>query len=143
MNEKLEGDIKETNSKLLDLNDQTDSLDGRLNRASPFSQFGKDNIIHGPQWLVEQPSNKLAIQLSMVNDKKSLYEIAQRYSYHLTQQMAYYKVKTALGEWYVLTYGSFAVIDVVSAALFRMPHYINQQRPYVARMADIQRLISL
>ena len=143
MNEKLEGDIKETNSKLLDLNDQTDSLDGRLNRVSPFSQFGKDNIIHGPQWLAVQPSNKLVIQLSMVSDKKALYEIAQRYSYHLKQQMAYYTVKTAQGEKYVLTYGSFANNAEVSAALYRMPHYINQRRPSVAHMADIQRSISL
>jgi len=144
MNEKLEGDIKKTNSKLLDLNDQADSLDGRLNRVSPFSQFGRDNVIHGPQWLAGQPSNKLVIQLSMVSDKKALYEIAQRYSYHLKQeQMAYYTVKTAQGEKYVLTYGSFASNAEVSAVLYRLPHYINRQQPNVVAMTEVQRLISL
>jgi len=144
MNEKLEGDIKKTNSKLLDLNDQTDSLDGRLNRVSPFSQFGRDNIIHGPQWLAGQPSNMLVIQLSMVSDKKALYEIAQRYSYHLKQQqMAYYAVKTVQGDKYVLTYGSFASNAEVSAVLYRLPYYMNRQRPNVVAMTEVQRLISL
>lgn len=144
MNEKLEGDIKKTNSKLIDLNDQANSLDGRLNRLSPFSQFGKDNIIHGPEWLVKQPSNKLVIQLSMVNDKKALYEIAQRYSYYLNQeQMAYYTIETAQGEKYMLTYGSFVNNAEVSATLYRMPHYINRQRPNVVSMANVQRLILL
>lgn len=143
MNEKLESDIKETNGKLLDLNDQADSLDGRLNTVSPFSQFGKDNTIHGPQWLAAQPSNKLVIQLLMVSDKKELYDMAQRYSYYLKQQLAYYTVKTAQGEKYVLTYGSFATDAELSAALYNLPRYLNHQRPDAVRMADIQRTIAL
>jgi hypothetical protein len=143
INEKLENDIKETNNKLLDLNDQADSLDGRLNSVSPFSQFGRDNIIHGPQWFAGQPSSGLVIQLAMANDKKALYELAQRYSYYLKQELAYYTVKTEQGEKYALTYGNFADQAELSAALYSMPRYINHQRPGVVRIADIQRLASL
>lgn len=142
MNEKFESDIKEANSKLVDLNDQALSLDGRLNRISPFSQFGPDSIIHGPQWLAKQPGNNLVVQLSKVSDKKELYEIALRYSHYLKEEMAYYSVKTDRGEAYVLTYGSFSNNDDISAVLNRLPHYINFQRPNVVRIADIQKLIS-
>jgi chromosome segregation ATPase len=143
INEKIEGDIKEVNSKLLDINDQTDSLNGRLSNVSPFSQFGQDSIIHGPQWFAEQPENNFVIQLSMVSDKNKLYEIAQRYNHYLKDQVAYYAVKTNRGEQYVLTYGSFSNNADISAALYRMPHYISSQRPNVARIADIQKTLSL
>lgn len=138
INEKLEGDIKLVNSKLVNLNDQAASLDGRLNRVSPFSQFGADNIIHGPQWLAAQPGNNLVIQLAMVSDKKELYVIAQRYSHYLNEQLAYYVVKTELGEKYVLTYGSFTNKADISAALYRMPRNINFQRPGVTSIAALQ-----
>lgn len=136
----LQSDIEAVNSQLMDMNDQADSISGRLNRVSPFSQFGVDSVIHGPQWLANQPGNNFVIQLTTVSTKQELYEVAQRYSYYLKEQMAYYMTETTSGKQYMLTYGSFTNKADIPSVLYRMPRYINFQRPNVVRIADIHKV---
>jgi len=137
----VQSDLASINNKLQHVDDKFQSLDGRMNYMSPFSQFGKDNVIHGPQWLASQPADHFAIQLASASSKNELYTIAQRYSHYFTEAMSYYTINTPQGQRHVLVYGSFADSRQASASLWRMPHYINQQRPVVARMGDIQKLI--
>ena len=129
------------NQKLTTVDDQLSSVDGRLNYTSPFSQFGGDNTIHGPQWLATQAANRFAIQVASTTSKKELYTIAQRYSYYFKQNLSYYKLNTTQGERYVLVYGSFASNAEANSALWNMPQQINFQRPIVSRIGDIQKLI--
>ena len=142
MNEDLQDKLELTNSKLQNLNDQAVSLDGRLSEALPFSQFGKDNLIHGPQWLANQPTDNMAIQIAVVDNTQELFEIAQRYSYYMKENLAYYSVITPQGEKFVLIQGSFAKPEEASLVLYQLPGSMNFQRPYMVRIADIQSMIS-
>jgi chromosome segregation ATPase len=145
LNEKLADEVDVLNDKLSvvnrkvqTLNDQSQSLDGRVSRISPLNDFGGDNTIHGTQWLAEQSAGKFVIALASVSDKKEMYEIAMRYNHYLKQPLAYY----VDGGKYVLVYGGFDSGNAADAAMRRMPHYINSQRPAVKSMAEIQKLIS-
>jgi len=129
------------NQKLSTVDDQINSVDGRLNYTSPFSQFGEDNTIHGPQWLATQAADRFAIQVASTTSKKELYTIAQRYSYYFKQNLSYYKLNTTQGERYVLVYGSFASNAEANSMLWNMPQQINFQRPVISRIGDIQKLI--
>lgn len=137
----VQTDIESINNKLQHVDDQFQSLDGRMSYLSPFSQFGKESVIHGPQWLATQPAGHFAIQIASSTNKKELYTIAQRYRHYFTEDMSYYTIKTSQGQRHVLVYGSFATSSQASSSLWRMPHYINQQRPSIARIGDIQKLI--
>jgi len=145
LNEKLADEVDVLNDKLTvvnkkvqNLDDQSQSLDGRISRISPLNDFGGDNTIHGSQWIAEQSPNKFVIALASVSNKKEMYEIAIRYNHYLKQPLAYY----TNGNKYVLVYGGFDSGNAASAAMRRMPHYINSQRPAVKSMAEIQKLIS-
>ena len=145
LNEKLADEVDVLNDKLTvvnkkvqSLDDQSQSLDGRVSRISPLNDFGGDNTIHGAHWLAEQSADKFVIALASVSNKKEMYEIAMRYNHYLSQPLAYY----TNGGKYVLVYGGFDSGRAASAAMRRMPHYINSQRPAVKSMADIQKLIS-
>ena len=137
----VETDLKTINQKLITVDDQLNSVDGRLSHISPFSQFGKDNTIHGPQWLATQAADRYAVLVASTASKKELYDIAQRYSHYFKENLSYYAVNSAKGEYYVLVYGSFPNNDEAAAAVRDMPHQINFQNPVISRIGDIQKLI--
>ena len=82
------------NKKVQNLNDQSQSLDGRISRISPLNDFGGDNTIHGTQWLAEQSPNTFRNCTGNVSNKKEMYEIAMRYNHYLKQPLAYYTMAT-------------------------------------------------
>jgi len=137
----VQTELETINQKLLTVDDQLNSVDGRISHISPFSQFGKDNTIHGPQWLAAQSADRYAIQLTSATSKKELYRIAQRYSYYLKENVSYYMINTAQGHRYVLVYGSFANNAQANSVMWNMPQQINFQRPLISRIGDIQKLI--
>ena len=133
--------VTSINNKLQKVDDQLDSLNGRMQYQSPFSQFGKDSVIHGPRWLSKQPANHFGIQIATAGNKQALYQIAQRYSHYFTEAMSYYTVNSNYGQQYVLVYGSFSSESQAKSTLWSMPPYISQHRPSISRMGDIQKLI--
>jgi septal ring-binding cell division protein DamX len=141
LNDKLEAEVKTLNGKLLNINDQTQSLDGRINNISPFSQIGSNNIIHGPQWLSQQPADDFAIQVASVTSKNDLYDIAERYNHYLKDELSYYTVESGRSEKYVLVSGGYASERQAAAVIRRLPRYVNFQRPVMVRMGEVQKQI--
>jgi chromosome segregation ATPase len=135
INNRLTKEVTTLHGQLQDVEDQTQSLNGRLDYVSPLSSFGKDSIIHGPQWLAAQPAESFVIRVASVSDRKALYDIAQRYSF--SDEMAYYPVSSERGERYVLVSGSYASNAQATSALRHMPRYIEFQRPVIARLGDL------
>ena len=138
LNEKLEAEVSTLNGKLQTINDQADSLDGRISSISPFSQIGSSNVIHGPQWLSQQPADHFAIQVATVGDRNEMYDIAQRYNHYLKDELSYYRLQSGSGEKFVLVSGGYAGENEAAAVIRRLPRYVNFQRPALTRIADIQ-----
>jgi len=107
LNDKFEEEVKTLNGKLQNINEQAQSLDGRISNISPFSQIGSNNIIHGPQWLTQQPVEHFAIQVASVTDKNDLYDIAERYNRYLKDELSYFTVNSGQAEKYVLVTGGY------------------------------------
>jgi hypothetical protein len=137
INNRLTKEVTTLHGQLQDVEDQTQSLNGRLDYVSPLSSFGKHSIIHGPQWLAAQPAESFVIRVASVSDRKALYDIAQRYSHYFSDEMAYYPVSSERGERYVLVSGSYASNAQATSALRHMPRYIEFQRPVIARLGDL------
>jgi septal ring-binding cell division protein DamX len=131
--------LQEVDTQVQKVDDQAASLDGRLNHISPFSQFGKDNVIHGPEWLAAQPADNYAVLLASSGSKQGLYEYAQRYNRYLRDSLAYYTMDSTWGQRYVLVYGSFANQSEAAASLWRMPPQLSMQRPTLTRIGDLQK----
>jgi SPOR domain len=138
LNERLSDEVSTLQGQLQNMDDQAQSLDGRLDYMSPFSSFGKNSVIHGPQWLAAQSADTFVIRVASVSDRSSLYEIAQRYSHYFKDDMAYYPVDTERGERYVLVSGNFASKREADSALRQMPRYVEFQRPVVTRLGDLR-----
>ena len=139
LNDRLEEEVKTINSKLQNINDQAQSLDGRVSNISPFSQIGSNNIIHGPQWLSQQPADMVAIQVATVSRKNDLYDIAERYNHYLKDELSYYTVKSGQAEKYVLVSGGYASERQAAAVMKRLPRYVNFQRPVMVSMGELQK----
>jgi chromosome segregation ATPase len=139
LNDKLKQEVQTLNGKLQNMADQTQTLDGRISNVSPFSQIGSNNIIHGPQWLAQQPADSFVIQVTAVSDQRELYDIAQRYNHYLKDELSWYGVNSAGGGKFVLLSAGYASEAEAAATLRRLPRYVNFQRPAIARMADIQK----
>lgn len=138
LNDRLDDEVKTINGKLQAMDDKAQSLDGRISNSSPFSQFGVNNIIHGPHWLAQQPAENFAVQVASVTDRKDLYDIAQRYNHYLKDELSYYTVKSGQHEKFVLVSGGYANETEAAAVMQRLPRYVNFQRPLRTRMGDIQ-----
>ena len=138
LNERLEQEVQTLSGKLQNMEDQAQSLDGRISNISPFSQVGSNNVIHGPQWLAQQPADSFAIQVAAVGDRKELYDIAQRYNHYLQDELSWYSVNSAGAEKFVLVSGGYADESEAIAVIRRLPRYVNFQRPAITRMGDLQ-----
>jgi chromosome segregation ATPase len=139
--EKLENEVVDLKQQLQDVDENMSSMDGRLDYIAPNTQFGKDSIIRGSQWLAAQSAEHFAIQFASANSLEQLYEIAFGYKHYLKTDVSYYRMATAQGERYVMVVGSFATQDEAASVLWRMPYRINFQQPVISRMADIQKFI--
>lgn len=137
---RLQAQITALNEKLQGLDDQAQSLNGRLNASSPFQQFGDDNVIHGPEWLAKQDASAFMVRLLTVDDKQALYDIADRYSYFLKQKLAWYPVSNASGKQrYVLLAGIYKDETAAQQLIQRMPAPSFDEAPAVESMTAIQK----
>ena len=125
---------------MVNMKDQAQSLDGRISNISPFTQFGKDNMIHGPQWVAEQPADHYAIHVATVSSKQELYDVATRFSHYLTDELAYVPVRKADGQQlYAMVYGSYKTHVEARSVLNNLPYNINWHSPSIQKMATVQR----
>ena len=141
LNDKLEEEVKTLNGKLQNINDHTQSLDARVSNISPFSQIGSNNIIHGPQWLSQQPADNYVVQVASVTDKNDLYDIAERYNHYLKDELSCFTIKSGQSEKYVLVSGGYTSEADAASVIRRLPRYVNFQRPVMTRMGNIQKQI--
>lgn len=138
--QRLNTDVENLERNMENMKDQAQSLDGRVSNISSFTQFGKDNIIHGPQWIAGQASDGFVIHIATATDKAALYDIVQRNGSYLKDTLAYVPVKTGQGNTvYALIYGNYESHVQASSVLNDLPYRINWQQPSIQAMAAIQR----
>ena len=120
-------EVKQTlEQKLIAMNDQVESLDGRVRYLAPLYNFGSDNTIHGSEWLSKLNADKFSIKIATVSDKQDLYEIAQRYNYYFTEELGYFQ--NADGQFTLVYGGNFDSEAQINELMRKMPSYMNQQR---------------
>ncbi len=138
--QQVKQDINSLNRKLTGMNDQVQSLDGRINNSMMIDSLGKDNVVHGQQWLADQPADNYVIRLATVTDKNALYKIAQEYNDYLKDSLSYYTSVKNKPETYTLLYGSYANKNQAIQALDNMPYYIESQRPDIGQFKELSKL---
>jgi hypothetical protein len=138
----LENKIAQVDHTLKNVQDQVQSVEGRVNQASPFSQVGDDNIIHGAQWIAGLPQQNFAVQLAYVDNKDALFEIAQRYNSYLKDSLSYFAVNDNGKTKYVLLSGNYTTQQQAMAAVQDMPRYIEMQQPVVRKLNSVQKYIT-
>ncbi len=137
----MQQEIAQVDYKMQGMKDQVQSVEGRLSQSSPFSGIGDDNILHGPQWILELPKENFIVQLAYTNDKATIYEVAQRYNFYLKDALSYFEVEQDGIAKYVLLSGNYATQDKALSAIKSMPGYIDMQRPQVKSIETIQAFI--
>ena len=138
LSDRLDNEVRVIKAKQQAVDDHAQSLDGRISAISSSSQIGSDNIIHGPQWLAQQPAENYTIQVATVSNSNDLYAVAKRYNRYLNDTLSYYTVGTARAPRYVLVSGSYGSEQDTSDKVRRLPRTINHQRPVIRRMAEIK-----
>jgi len=137
----LEGKLQQVDHNLKNVQDQVQSVEGRVNKASPFSNIGDDNIIHGAQWIAALPQQNFAVQLAYVESKDKLFEIAQRYNTYLKDSLSYFEVSDNGVKRYVLLSGNYATRQQAMSAVQGMPRYIDMQQPVIRNLGEVQKYI--
>ena len=151
----LESKIEQVNATIQDelkneiaiVQDQVQSVEGRFNQSSAFSQIGDDNVMHSEQWITTLPKENYAVQLAYVDDKQTLFEIAQRYNHYLKDSLSYFAVNDDVSAEagavkYVLLSGSYATQQQAMTVIQGMPSYIDMQRPQIKKLEVIQNYIT-
>jgi len=138
----LENRIQQVAYELNSVQDQTDSIEGRVNQSSMIDQIGDDNIIHGPQWIVGLSPDNFTVQLAYAEDKAALYEIAQRYNFYLQDTLSYFVANEKGVEKYILLSGSYTTQQLAESAVDSMPGYIDMQQPVIRKIATVQKYIA-
>lgn len=121
----LQVKTEQIKADMVEMNDEVESLDGRVQYLAPLYNFGSDNTIHGSQWLAKLDESKLSIKVADVADKQDMYEIAQRYNRYFTEELAYFK--TADDRYTLIYGGNFNDQQQVESTLRKMPRYINHE----------------
>jgi len=134
----LDKEVVQVDKKILTIQDQVKSIEGRFNNSSPFSQIGDDNVIHGAHWIAAIPKEHFAVQLAYVDSSGIMYELAERYNYYLNNSLSYFEVSDAGKTKYVLLSGDYATEEDANAAINAMPRYIGMQRPMARKLSEIQ-----
>jgi len=150
MNQSIQQDVKKEitrmNRAVQDTQDQVQSVEGRLNQASSFSHIGDDNTIHGKQHINEVPAQNYSVQVAYVDNKDSMYAIAQRYNDYLKDKLFYFEVpvgsSAAVKTNYVLLSGNYTSNQQAVAASQAMPTYIERQRPVIRQFESVQAFIN-
>jgi chromosome segregation ATPase len=140
--DEIKKEIAQVDHTLKDVQDQVQSVEGRVNQASPFSQMGDDNIIHGAQWIAALPQQNFTVQLAYVDSKTALFEIAQRYNTYLKDSLSYFAVSDNGKTKYVLLSGNYATQQQANTAIQDMPRYIEMQQPVVRKLVTVQKYIA-
>lgn len=135
---RIEEEIALVDYKLQNVEDQVQSVEGRLSETSPFSQIADDNIIHSAQWIAELPKENFTVQLMLTENKSAMYEIAQRYNFYLKDSLSFFEVENKGIVKYVLLSGNYATQRQALAAMESMPKYIDMQQPVLRKVATIQ-----
>ena len=138
LNAAMQEEMVLVDHKMKNIQDQVKSVEGRFNNDSPFSQIGSDNIIHGSQWITEQPKENFTIQLAYVGDTKSLYELAERHNHYLKASLSYFEVNDNGVMNYVLLSGNYATQQQAVTKINSMPRYIDMQQPVVRNLGAVQ-----
>lgn len=138
----LQTNITEIKQQMQGMNDQVESLDGRVQYLAPLYNFGSDNTIHGSQWMSQLDPEKFSIKIASVSDKQQLYDIAQRYNHYFKQELAYFA--SVDGQQFTLIYGgNFDSEQQINELLRRMPAYMNGQRLASISNAQLLKQIQL
>jgi chromosome segregation ATPase len=150
MNQSIQEDVKkeiaQMNRAVQDTQDQVQSVEGRLNQTSSFSQIGDNNIVHGKQHINEVPAQNYTVQVAYVDNKDSMYAIAQRYNSYLKDKLYYFEVPVQSADVvktkYVLLSGNYTSDQQAFAASQAMPTYIERQRPVIRQFESVQAFIN-
>jgi chromosome segregation ATPase len=135
----LEQSIDQIKTEMKDMNDQVESIDGRVQYINPSYNFGSDNTIHGSQWLSKLDPNLQSIKLGTVAGKQDLYELASRYNRYLTEDLAYFVTDD---KQFTLVYGGkFENDQQLESVMRRMPRFMNDQLITSISNADILKRI--
>jgi chromosome segregation ATPase len=140
--DEMKKEIALVDHTLKNVQDQVQSVEGRVSQASPFSQIGDDNVIHGSQWIAALPPQNFAVQLAYADNKDAMFEIAQRYNSYLKDSLSYFAVSDNGKTKYVLLSGNYATPQQAMAAVQDMPRYIEMQRPVVRKLDSVQKYIT-
>lgn len=108
----------------------------------PHCTFGNDNVIHGQEWLAQQPADHYTIHLATTADKQELYKIAERYHNRLNDELAYLPVMVDRAQRYALLYGNYKSQNEADATLNQLPRIIQRRRPSVHSMKQVQAFLS-
>lgn len=136
----LEQTIDKIKSDMVEMNDQVESIDGRVQYIAPLYNFGSDNTIHGSQWLSKLDANQQSIKIGTVDNKQDLYEIASRYNRYFTEDMGYFITKE--GQYTLVYGGKFDNDQQLETVLRRMPRYMNGQLLTAISNAEILKRIA-
>ena len=146
VNAVLQNEIKKEVSlldhKVQTVKDQAQSVNGRLNQSSPFSQIGDDNILHGAQWIADLPGENFIVLVAYTDNTDALYEIAQRYNYYLKEILSYFKVNDNGVVKYALLSGNYTTQKQAIAAIDSMPRCIDMPQPLARKVDVIQKQIA-
>ena len=140
--QELDKEVALIDNKLKNMQDEVQSVEARFTNDSPFSQIGNDNIIHGAQWINTLPAQNFSVQIAYVDSRDAMYEIAGYYNTYLRDSLSYFEVTDKGVTKYVLLSGNYATQQQASAKLQSMPRYIDEQKPVVRNLGDIQRFLS-
>jgi len=141
MQEKLDKERVLADGKIQKIQDQVQSVEGRFNNDSSFSQIANDNIIHGEQWISAQDGENYTLQVAYVKDRQLMFELAQSYNSDLKDSLSYFKVNNNGDMKYVLLSGSYADQRQAMAKLKALPDYIDMKRPVIRKFADVKNYI--
>ena len=141
MQQELDKERVLADGKIQKIQDQVQSVEGRFNNDSSFSQIANDNIIHGEQWISAQDGENYTLQVAYVKDRQLMFELAQSYNSDLKDSLSYFKVNNNGDMKYVLLSGSYADQRQAMAKLKTLPDYIDMKRPVIRKFADVKKYI--
>ena len=119
----MQASIDDINADMVSMNDQVESLDGRVRYIAPLYNFGSDNTIHGSQWLSRLDPAHYSIKVATVADQQGLYETAQWYNSYFTDDLGYFIDDDGR---YTLVYGGrFESEEQAKESMSNMPRMIN------------------
>lgn len=142
MQDEIKKEIAQVAYTVQSVQDQVQSVEGRLNNDSPLSKIGDDNVIHGSQWIAKLPQKNFTVQLAYVKSKDALYEIAQSYNFYLKDSLSYFEANNNGATKYVLLSGNYTTQQQAAAAIQSMPAYIDMQQPVIRKLDTVQKYIA-